>query len=923
MMTLGPLAFAAPWVLLALGLLPAIYWLLRITPPPPRIIAFPPIRLLADLAIREETPDRTPLWVLLMRLALAALLILGLARPIINPPQAMPGDGTLVVLLENGWAAGRDWPARQTRLQEIIDEAERTRRELIILPTADIGRDVLPGAFDTLRASDANRMLPDLAPRPWDQNREAVIASLAEVTARQQGHGIWLSDGLARSGDAEIARLLQGLGSAEISLPDGSMQPLILRPPLPGTVDFSVALERSLPGEAQTVGLHLLSEDGRLLDRTEATFETGALEATGAFNLPPEGRNDAAIIRLVDEDGAGGVALLDERWARRPVGVAGRRASESGQPLLNDTYYVAKALEPFSDVRVDSLEQMATSSLAVLMLPDSALAAGYDEAALGQWVEDGGVLVRFAGPLLAANPDSLTPVTLRIGDRLLSGALSWTEPEPLGGYPEHSPFFGLPVPEDVLIERQVLAQPGPDLTEHTWARLMDGTPLVTARQNGGGWIVLFHTAATPDWSNLPISGLFVDMLRRLVDLSAGIDQTTLDGVYQPIETLDGFGRMTAPPPTALALTIAGGEMQGGLGPNHPPGLYGQGTDRQALNLSDFIGDLTPLEEAPATGIASRAYAGLAAFSLTPWLLAAALVLLAIDGIVALVLRGLTPKPPRSGGFARRPQAAAAVAFALILPALAPRPADAQASDNPRPTPSEVAVSAANQTYLAYLITGEASVDEISRAGLEGLSAVLRTRTAVEAVGAIGVDPAQDELALFPLIYWAVTPDQARLSEAALEGLNRFMANGGTLVIDTRDQGFAGAGLGAGVARLRQISEGLEIPPLGTVPPEHVLTKAFYLMQDYPGRYSGGDVWVADGTNAQQDGVSPVIIGGADWAAAWAIDESGRPLYSPVPAGEPQRELAYRFGVNLVIYTLTGNYKADQVHVPAILERLGQ
>jgi hypothetical protein len=72
-----------------------------------------------------------------------------------------------------------------------------------------------------------------------------------------------------------------------------------------------------------------------------------------------------------------------------------------------------------------------------------------------------------------------------------------------------------------------------------------------------------------------------------------------------------------------------------------------------------------------------------------------------------------------------------------------------------------------------------------------------------------------------------------------------------------------------------------------------------------------------------DGVSSVLITGNDFAGAWAIDQEGRFLY-PTDSPDPrQRELAFRSGVNIVMYTLTGNYKADQVHVPALLERLGQ
>ena len=74
-----------------------------------------------------------------------------------------------------------------------------------------------------------------------------------------------------------------------------------------------------------------------------------------------------------------------------------------------------------------------------------------------------------------------------------------------------------------------------------------------------------------------------------------------------------------------------------------------------------------------------------------------------------------------------------------------------------------------------------------------------------------------------------------------------------------------------------------------------------------------------------DGVTPVVIGGNDWAAAWAVDKAGQPLL-PIGrgmSGERQREIALRFGINLIMHVLTGNYKSDQVHVPELLKRLGE
>ena len=230
-----------------------------------------------------------------------------------------------------------------------------------------------------------------------------------------------------------------------------------------------------------------------------------------------------------------------------------------------------------------------------------------------------------------------------------------------------------------------------------------------------------------------------------------------------------------------------------------------------------------------------------------------------------------------------------------------------------------------ETRLAYVRTGVPAVDATSNAGLQGLGVVLNQRTSVEPPLPLGVDVETDELAFFPLLYWPVTAEQATPSDAALRRLNAYLKNGGTILFDTRDQNAGGSfgGTRPGTQALRELVRGLDIPPLIPTPPDHVLTKSFYLMQSFPGRWAGGTVWVEESQGQVNDGVSSVIIGANDWAGAWAVDDTGRPLFPAVPGGERQREMAYRFGVNLVMYALTGNYKSDQVHVPAILERLGQ
>jgi hypothetical protein len=360
-----------------------------------------------------------------------------------------------------------------------------------------------------------------------------------------------------------------------------------------------------------------------------------------------------------------------------------------------------------------------------------------------------------------------------------------------------------------------------------------------------------------------------------------------------------------------------------ISPRHPPGLYGPADGPRALNLAKADMKLNPL--GTLADVASRhPFAETAETRLRPFALALALILIIADGIAALYVTGLfdtTPIRRRRRGANILPALALALGTLTLIHATPARAAGDADS---------FAMNAANQTRLAYVITGDNTVDDISRAGLEGLSDALRARTSFEPAEPMGVDIAHDELAFFPLLYWPMAQGQENLSAETLARINTYMENGGMILFDTRDQDRTLSGMpGPGAETLRRLIGKLDLPALQPVPKNHVLTKSFYLIHDFPGRWAGGQVWLeSSDTDADEhdgrsnDGVSPIIVGSNDYAAAWARDASGRPMFPCNPGGEMQREMSLRFGVNLVMYALTGNYKSDQVHVPALLERLG-
>lgn len=909
---LGALSFAAPLALLGLLALPAIWWLLRLTPPLPTRVQFPPVRLLLKLVSREESAARTPPWLLLLRLALAALVILGAAHPLLNATDPLPGTGPVLVAVDDGWAAAGDWDARRALLVQIAARADRDGRPVAVLRTATPAGAEAPAAPKVLPAREARRLFEAMQPEPWPVDRAAAATALAASPLAADGGTavFWLSNGLAGDGTKELSQALARFGTVRFL--DRPAPGIVMRPPVQEAGLAEIALERPIGTGVATYHVRARDAEGRILAREEATFEDGDTRTLLSLDLPAELFNRFDRLDVEEAHSAASVALLDERWRRRPVGILKTEGGLGPGVLLSPTYYLEKALKPVTEVRIGSLDDLLARPLAMLLLPDPDRFDVAERRKIEDWMSKGGTVVRFAGPTLARHagrnedtkgPPPLLPVQLRQGDRVIGGAMSWSRPAKLAPFPDNSPFAGLPVPPDVVVNRQVLAQPGIGLEDSTWASLTDGTPLVTWARRGEGRLVLFHTTANTDWSNLPISGLFVEMLTRLVRTSAGVEGVAAGPPLSPKQTLDAFGRLGKPPSGARAIAAEAFNATT-AGPQHPPGIYAAGETRRALNLSSSLPAPTLIGRLPS-GVERVQPVPHQETDLRPWLLTAAVLLFLADLIASLVLRGLLRLPGR-----RRMVAAGGIAAAVLL---ATGAAQAQ-------TPAEQKFAMRNslETHLAYIETGHPDIDQTTRRGLVGLNLILHRRTAAELGPPQAVDPAVDDLVFFPLIYWPVTDDY-RLKPGAVGKLRDYMRGGGTILFDTRAQGGDGPSSGA----LARLVDRLDLPRLVPVPADHVLGRSFYLLDQFPGRYAGGTLWVEPQGQHVNDGVSPVIAGSNDWAAAWAIDDQQRPIYPVIPGGERQREMAFRVGVNMVMYVLTGNYKADQVHLPSILERLGQ
>jgi hypothetical protein len=728
-----------------------------------------------------------------LRLAFAALIILAIARPMLGANDVGLGNTRpLLIVLDDGWGAARDWQKRMAYLSSIVANGEQQARLMALATTTPKSRNA---EIRLDRASALKPILGTLAPQALNTDRVALLERLRKNFAGLAGlEIIWLSDGLD-AGTAEtfaegLAALANGGATVSVVAPHSEALGAAISAAAIGKGGIRVTALRPSAATGRNITLRAVAGNGRNLAEQPLDFGLTDLKREAVLNLPLELRNELARIEIVAEHDAGAVRLVDDRWRRKAVGIATGASLELEQPLLSPLYYVTRALEPFAELRepaddAGALGELIAGGLSMLVLADIGIIPASSRDSIVEWVENGGVLVRFAGPRLAGGNDDLVPVELRSGGRELGSALSWEEPQAIAAFEEGSPFAELAIDPDVRIRRQVLAEPSADLPDRIWANLADGTPLITAAPRGKGLLVLFHVTANSDWSNLPLSGLFVDMLRRLLDLAPGVGSgesakgqaSTAAAAYTPSRALNGFGELSDMP--ADAAPIPAQEIDKTLpSPRHPAGLYLRGGATRALNVAVDEAVFRALGTLPSN-IRRLSFEASAARSLAGPLLAAALMLFILDTLVAMTLAGVWQRLRLSHRSATVTLVFFAMIFAGSLPGLA--------QDHPPSSPEDVfAIEATTTTRLAYVATGDKSVDDLSLDGLRGLTSILKQRTAIEPGEPMAVDIERDEIVFFPLLYWPLTADAPQLSREALAKIDKYMKHGGTILFDTRD-----------------------------------------------------------------------------------------------------------------------------------------
>lgn len=900
-MMLGGISFTAPLILLALLGLPALYFLLRATPPLPRRVAFPALALVRGLNPTERTPARMPLWILLVRLVALGLLIIGLAGPARVPPPLLPGHGPVLLVVDNGFAAAAHFAAMKRAARRVIAQAGHDGVVLLATAPEAAGQKLRASGVLTPRAALAQ--LGVLRVQPWPDDDRAALVALRAMTQRRRMRPIFLTDGVAGPGRAALIHVLAPV----LMLSDGAERVRLLqgaRLGLHGGLQVRLAV---VPQDRPVLAAVLAETPaGAVLARAIIRVAPGARVGSAVIHLPPPLLDQVTRLVLAGPVHAAGVLLLDGAARRVSVGIVG--GAQAAQKFIGADYYVQRAIPRADAVRVGALGTLLADQPGVLILPDVRLDPA-QVLRLQRFLTRGGVIIRFAGPLSATADDGLTPDPLVAGVRHLGGALGAGTPGRIGDFAAGSPLAGLAVPRDVRVSAARLVDPMRLDPTRVWARLRDGTPIVLGVRQGRGTLVYLLTSANAAWSNWVLAADFPLVMERLLRL--GVGARPRHGPVQVISAMDGRGQLGPAGAAARAVPVADlPKMM--VSPAHPPGLWGNAQGRIAVNVGAHV----PVLRAGRvpSGVARATLSGLRRTRrYGPIFIATGFMLLLVDLLVSLWLRGLLP--------------GRAMLSAALLGVACWGGVHQARADGPSGSALTTAVpAAALHTRLAYIATGDAARDRTTRLGLREISRLVGHETAARLGRPRAVVPGAEPLDLYPMLYWPVTAATPTPDGQACRALDGFMASGGLLVIDTdggdANAGGSGAGFDPGaLAALRRATACLAIPPLAPLTDRATLGHSFFIVRRFPGRFVGAPVLIAAKGGRDADGMSPVVIGQNDWVGAWARGRDGAALHAVLPGDPGQRTDAERFGVNLVIYALTGTYKSDQVQLPMLLQRL--
>ena len=892
------IGFSNFYALFGLLLTPIIWFIVKSFPPIPKSYNFSSFFLLDKIDYEAPKNEKTSLWLVIFRMFLFILIVLLFSKPFLKSHSSVSNEKyeKYVIVADIGWSMAKDWNKFKELVLKIGQEAEKNKKRILFFHSnLNTYKDLK--IFKTNYA--LNNYLENLSPLPLQFEKGSLDKLIQDKSIFKNSKIFIVSSKFDFNNFSDYYKKFSLIKNNSNNYYYINPLETILIIKSLKVYKSKITCEVSRLGKnsfKQEFFLNIETINNEVVYRETHSIKENENNKIINLSFPNEIFNQIKSLKIVGQNHAGAKYYFDDFSKKKNIAILSDNESFQESPLLSPIYYLKKSLDSEHNIKIQKIDNIINQNYSTIIIAETEKIPNAFNKKLNDWLLEGGTLIRFSGNRLVEKKSNFLPFQHTYSRvRNIEGQLTINKKLFIADFEKDSIFQGLSIPKDITVNKQLIFDTFPKQVK-VLAKLNDNTPLVSMIKYGNGEIILFHIGANNDWSNLPISSLFPDMINRVLLFSKNYNSSNFKNLNLNKE-IDGFGNLGSP---KKIITIDSLNKLRTVKPtfNKPPGQYENNQISIALNLATNINQYQT-ENTNNSSLSNYSFKKTRDLSST--ILKIILTMFILDILITIMIKN---NVNFFKIFVKRKNLLVFILFFFTL--------------------IKLDSLSASETLLAYIKVEDTQINNISKSGLEKIRNLLITRTSINPKGVIGVDVNNDYIYSYPFIYWPLTKNLLSIKKPEIIKIKNYLDNGGIFFFDII--GFSRKNLNLKDKKFKKIRNFLNeigANELSIIPKGHTLTKSFYLLDKFPGKWDNRILFIENSNLQYKDGVSSIILGFNDWAKAWAVDNNNLPLFPVVPGGERQRELSYRFGINIAMYALTGNYKSDQIHSKSILKRLSK
>lgn len=896
------ISFVYPYSLILLIFLPFLIRFLITSPLLPKLKKFPSIIFLANYKSIDQKSAKLNYPIIILRLLIILFLIFAFSNPIFSSGNTKKSSD--LIIIDNGWTSGTIWNVRKQKIIELLSAKEIKNQEFFLLTTTELANEKLSN-YNSKNFAEAINFVKSIKPLSWSPNYKNVKRSV-EDRIDSFDKVYWFTEKTINTEKSNLLNFLKNYNLTIVASSENEIPPVLKVFP---ENDTTYKIEIHHYKKKFTKGtINCFDEEQRLIFRQK--FEQKIVENEDTFTtkfelkLPYQIKDKIFYFQLDDINSVSTKFFLNRLRQKKVIGIVNDKKNEVD--FQRGSYYTRKGVEKNNVIIEEGLSKLLTKSVSSIFIDDSNSTNNIKEQTLS-WIKSGGIMIKYGGPNLlstfADNPNNifLNKLSLSKIETTLDSKLSLKKNLKIKEETDEEEFFfGIKIPNEIVVKKYIQL----DISYLTndvevLLRLENGAPIISSSKVGSGRIIFFHIPVNNLWSNFPLSYSFIEIIQRIINLSKGIDEKK-ERIFQPYLSLDAIGNFL--PASAQVLSVNNFKPSNSivLNYNQPPGIYKDYDGFIAVNFGNNFSNSYKFKNL-GSNLNFEELITDKSISLRPILLTLAILFFLIDTLITLYLRGLIRFDYLLRIFPK--------VFMIIFITLISKTIIAK----------DISKDKISETKIGYILTNNSLIDENSRNGLMQISKFVSKKTASILNKPEGINLQNQELFYYPLIYWPLINTNIKLSSEESKKINSFLKDGGLLLVDCK-LNFSTFDLDNCLAKFKDLVKISELSKFSKLGKNHGIAKSFYLIENFPG-VENNEVFFSKVDSQFNDNAASVVLSNNNWSNAWAKDSNENFIFPLLDNSENQRITSIRFGINLVIYALTGNYKADQIHVPEILKRL--